>query len=259
MGDAEIWEQSMPQIWLGREIRKDGGGFGKFRGGNGIQSLYLMPEGAELEMGSFGTAPIFSTPGMMGGYPAPALYAWIGKNTNVAALIAEGRHLPSGEGDDPAHPDFVEAIEADWELRRTGRTTRRAICRPHSLYSVVSGDGSGYGDPLERDPELVANDLRNQVTTLRAARDVYGVVIDPDTLAVDAAATAARRAGERQARLARGVPAAEYKQRMRERVLARDFPGPVKALYRRRHRELGQVRAGVPHILGTPRRLRGVT
>lgn len=231
MGDAEIWEQSMPPIWLGREIRKDGGGFGKFRGGNGIHSLYLTPEGAELEMGSFGTAPIFTAPGMMGGYPAPALYAWIGKNTNVADLISAGSRLPSGEGDDPANPDFVRAVDAEWDFSHGQNYPTRHL-PPHSLYSVVTGDGSGYGDPLERDPGLVVRDLRNQVATLRAARDVYGVVVDPNTLEVDVIATDAFRAGKRRQRLERGVPAKEFKRSTRERVLAKDFPEPVAALYR---------------------------
>ena len=46
MGDAEVWEQQMPQIFLVREIRKDGGGFGKFRGGSGIHSLAALRLGA---------------------------------------------------------------------------------------------------------------------------------------------------------------------------------------------------------------------
>lgn len=230
MGDAEIWEQSMPQIWLGREIRKDGGGFGKYRGGSGIHSLYLTPEGSELEMGSFGTAPIFTAPGMMGGYPAPALYAWIGRNTNVKELIEAGEPLPSSEGEDFERPDFVRMIEAEWDFAHGQNYPARPL-PPYSIYSVVTGDGSGYGDPLERDPALVVRDLRNGVTTRRAARDVYGVVLDERTLEVDERATAELRAEKRRQRLARGVPAQEYKRRARERVLAKDFPLPVRRLY----------------------------
>jgi N-methylhydantoinase B/oxoprolinase/acetone carboxylase alpha subunit len=230
MGDAEIWEQSMPPIWLGREIRKDGGGFGKYRGGSGIHSLYLTPEGTELEMGSFGTAPIFTAPGMMGGYPAPALYAWIGRNTNVRELIAAGKPLPSSEGEDFERPDFVRMVEADWDFAHGQNYPARPL-PPYSIYSVVTGDGSGYGDPLERDPALVARDLRNGVTTRRAARDVYGVVVDERTFEVDSRATEEVRAQKRRERLARGIPAQEYKRRARERVLSKDFPLPVRRLY----------------------------
>jgi len=231
MGDAEIWEQSMPPIWLSREIRKDGGGFGKFRGGSGIHSLYLTPEGADLEMGSFGTAPIFTAPGMMGGYPAPALYAWIGTNTNVPELIQAGTPLPRSEGDDPTSPTFVREVKADWDFAHGQNYPTRHL-PPNSLYSVVTGDGSGYGDPLERDPAHVIRDLRNEVATQRAARDVYKVVFDPQTLEVDAEATRLLRDQERKDRLARGLPAAEYKRRTRELVTAGGFPPPVAALYR---------------------------
>jgi len=68
----------------------------------------------------------------------------------------------------------------------------------------VSGDGGGYGDPLERDPALVARDAENGTTTKRAARDVYGVVLDETSFAVDAVGTDQLRASKRRERLARG-------------------------------------------------------
>jgi len=230
MGDAEVWEQQMPQIFLAREIRKDGGGFGKFRGGNGIHSLYLIPEGVEMEMGAFGSPPIFSTSGLMGGYPAAALRLWIGRRTNIPELIRTGQRLPAGEGQDPADPDFVRMIQAEWEFV-AGQNRPTQPVEPHSLFSVVSGDGGGYGDPLERDPVLVARDLRNGLTSKRTARDVYGVVLDDASLDVNLPATEELRREKRRQRLARGIPATEYKLRARERVLARDFPAPVMALY----------------------------
>jgi N-methylhydantoinase B/oxoprolinase/acetone carboxylase alpha subunit len=52
--------------------------------------------------------------------------------------------------------------------------------------------GGGYGDPLDRDPHLVAEDLRDELIGREAAEAVYGVVIGVD-LAPDASATARRR------------------------------------------------------------------
>ena len=231
MGDAEVWEQQMPQIFLVREIRKDGGGFGKFRGGSGIHSLYMVPNGIDMDMGAFGSPPIFSTAGVMGGYPAAALRVWAGRNTNLRDIIARGEPLPSTEGDDPLQPEFVRMVKADWEFAHGQNYPARAL-PPGSLFSVVSGDGGGYGDPLERDPALVARDVENGTTTKRAARDVYGVVLDEISFAVDAVGTDQRRASKRRERLARGIPASVYKGRMRERVLAHDFPRPASALYR---------------------------
>nr|WP_187369174.1 hydantoinase B/oxoprolinase family protein [Baekduia soli] len=56
--------------------------------------------------------------------------------------------------------------------------------------------GGGYGDPLERDPQLVARDARDGLITVQDARRDYGVVLDdelrPDAEATDAARAAAR-------------------------------------------------------------------
>ena len=231
MGDAEVWEQQMPQIWLAREIRRDGGGAGRFRGGNGIHSLYLIPEGTQMDMGSFGSAPVFSTAGLMGGYPAACLRVWVGRNTNVKELIDRGVPLPSGEGDEE-EPAFVREVEADWEFAHGQNYPARSL-EPYSIFSVVSGDGGGYGDPLERDPRGVIRDLDNGITTERTVREVYGVVVEasPEGHTFDEASTAELRAEKRRQRLERGVPAAEYKHRMKERLLAGDIPEPARALY----------------------------
>ncbi|HUB97361.1 MAG TPA: hydantoinase B/oxoprolinase family protein, partial [Stellaceae bacterium] len=55
------------------------------------------------------------------------------------------------------------------------------------------GGGGGFGPPHERPPEHVREDVRQGYVSLAAARDLYGVVLDPTTLAVDQAATAALR------------------------------------------------------------------
>ena len=51
------------------------------------------------------------------------------------------------------------------------------------LYLRVAS-GGGYGDPLERDAELVRGDVANAIVSRDAARDVYGVVLGSD-LAID--------------------------------------------------------------------------
>jgi N-methylhydantoinase B len=55
----------------------------------------------------------------------------------------------------------------------------------------VSGSG-GYGDPLERDPELVARDVALGYVSVERAHAVYGVVLDPSGQ-VDAERTTALR------------------------------------------------------------------
>jgi N-methylhydantoinase B/oxoprolinase/acetone carboxylase alpha subunit len=54
---------------------------------------------------------------------------------------------------------------------------------------VHGGGGAGVGDPMKRDPEAVAIDVRNEFVSVEMARDVYRVVIDPESLELDHAAT----------------------------------------------------------------------
>ncbi len=53
----------------------------------------------------------------------------------------------------------------------------------------TAGGGCGYGNPFERDPETVREDVINGYVSAEHARLDYGVVIDPQTLAIDAKAT----------------------------------------------------------------------
>ena len=59
------------------------------------------------------------------------------------------------------------------------------------LYHRQPG-GGGWGEPLDRPPEAVQRDVRNEKVSIQAARDDYGVVFDDD-LAVDHEATAVLR------------------------------------------------------------------
>src|ERR1700730_6088887 len=46
-------------------------------------------------------------------------------------------------------------------------------------YMMQSGGGGGFGDPMERDPELVAEDVREGYVSPTVAHNVYGVVPRP--------------------------------------------------------------------------------
>jgi N-methylhydantoinase B/oxoprolinase/acetone carboxylase alpha subunit len=56
-----------------------------------------------------------------------------------------------------------------------------------------SSGGGGVGDPAERDPEMVREDVENELVSLEAARDIYKVAIDPATFKIDQRATKALR------------------------------------------------------------------
>jgi N-methylhydantoinase B len=63
---------------------------------------------------------------------------------------------------------------------------------PGDIVSIRAPAGGGHGDPLEREPELVATDVRAGLVSPGAARDAYGVVLRDGSF--DAAATAELRA-----------------------------------------------------------------
>ena len=60
----------------------------------------------------------------------------------------------------------------------------------------------GYGDPLERDPRLVLEDVIDGLVSEQAAREVYGVVLDEQKEAVDFVQTKSLRANLQKKRLA---------------------------------------------------------
>jgi N-methylhydantoinase B len=68
---------------------------------------------------------------------------------------------------------------------------------------ITTSAGGGFGDPLDRPEEAIARDLRSGLVTAARAEQAYGVVFGADG-AIDAAATAARRAA---LLAARGEPA----------------------------------------------------
>ena len=67
-------------------------------------------------------------------------------------------------------------------------------------YMMQSGGGGGFGDPMERDPELVGEDVREGYVSPTVAHNVYGVVLT-STGDVDVYATRLRRAAKAPVRV----------------------------------------------------------
>ena len=61
--------------------------------------------------------------------------------------------------------------------------------RPGDAVIMDAAGGGGYGDPLERDPELVERDVAEEYVSVEGAQENYGVVIDSDTMKLDANAS----------------------------------------------------------------------
>ena len=71
---------------------------------------------------------------------------------------------------------------------------------PGDRLLYITGGGGGWGDPLERDPSSVRLDVLRGFVSLARAQEVYGVVLDPSTEALDGAATGALRSELRSSR-----------------------------------------------------------
>ena len=65
---------------------------------------------------------------------------------------------------------------------------------PGQIWCGVSSGGGGFGDPLERPAEQVCEHVRDEIISFDTARDVYGVVLDPETFQLDAKGTEKLRA-----------------------------------------------------------------
>ena len=90
-------------------------------------------------------------------------------------------------------PDDIAELEGQDELLQLRQTDIHQ--GPSDVYEVAFAAGAGYGDPIERDPEAVRQDVELEDISSRAARDIFRVVLvgEGEELRVDVAATAALR------------------------------------------------------------------
>jgi N-methylhydantoinase B len=71
-----------------------------------------------------------------------------------------------------------------------------AQLKPGDAFRISSGGGGGYGAPFERPVEDVREDVRQGYVSVKAAAELYGVVVDVETFVVDQAATDKLRAAK---------------------------------------------------------------
>jgi acetone carboxylase gamma subunit len=179
------------------------------------------------EVQNLGNGQCFSSPGIFGGYPGALGYIHNLRRNDLRERALRGEAYPVADGDFE-HPALME-IQGEREYLRDAFTTLAPIDHGDLYLSVMKG-GSGLGDPLLREPDAVAQDVREGHLLPRFAGSVYGVVLAADGEA-DAAATEAERTAARARRLDAARPVAEWWEDERERVLARDLPLPVQVMY----------------------------
>ncbi|WP_199053385.1 hydantoinase B/oxoprolinase family protein [Aquitalea sp. ASV15] len=235
MGDIEIWEMAEPLLYLGRNVKANSGGYGKYRGGCGFETLRMVWNAQDWTMFFMGNGFMNSDWGMMGGYPSATGYRFEAHKTGLARRIANGESLPLGGDINPSAPTYEQHIDATARVKRDKQCITTEDCYDnYDLYLNYLRGGPGFGDPLDREVKAIENDLNLNYLLPEYARKVYGAVFTQDAkgvYSVDAARTQARRGEIRQERLARAQPTREWMKQERERILAKDASVQVQHMF----------------------------
>ena len=158
----EVAETNWPIFIERYGLVPDSGGAGRFRGGLAVNRVWrTIVSGTLLQVRS--DRQVHRPYGLNGGLPGTA-------SANL---------LLRADGSEERLPPMFGTV-----LQRG------------DVYDHRMPGGGGWGDPLERDPEAVAWDVRNEKVSSVAARDDYAVVLNADG-SVDVTATASLRLSRR--------------------------------------------------------------
>jgi N-methylhydantoinase B len=162
---VEILEQRFPILMEEYALHEGSGGAGKQRGGFGLKYKVRLRRGSArasfvMDHGRVGPQGAFG-----------------GKDGGVNRVVV----ARNGETYIPPH------LSKDQDIR----------IEAGDSITVMTPGGGGYGDPLERDPALVARDVRRSYYTAEQARAMFGVALDPVTGSIDQTATARLRSARR--------------------------------------------------------------
>jgi len=163
---VEIFESDTPLIIEKRELLPDSGGPGKMKGGLGRRVVFRVPDDEYA--------------------PIPPV--------NLGIQSGRYRYPPEGlfGGKDGAKAQFLVNSEK-------GNPYGLTRLKPGDVVTMDAAGGGGYGNPLDRDIDLVENDVANGYVSIESAREDYGVVINPETMKVDRDATEVLRKSLKQA------------------------------------------------------------
>jgi N-methylhydantoinase B len=138
------------------EARRDSGGAGYHRGGHGVAKIYeFLADG------------------------------FISYQDDRAQTFPWG--LQGGHHGAPSQKILIRATDDGSEKRLPSKVENVPVHRGDRLVFCTAGAG-GLGDPLTREPERVATDVRAGLVSVEAARQHYGVVVSARG-EIDAAAT----------------------------------------------------------------------
>jgi N-methylhydantoinase B len=180
LANVETNEYFYPLLYLYRRQVADSGGPGRCRGGV-TASHAFTPYGPEKPL----VCALFShgveqppSSGISGGYPGGSAQYAIMRKSDLWGWFRAGRI-----------PSELEELRGELEITPPKLVTQLA---GGDVFRCRYPGGGGYGDPLERAPDLVVKDLANGLVTPETAQEIYGVVVGPG-LELDAQATQHQR------------------------------------------------------------------
>ena len=165
---AEINETRYPILVEEYSLVRDSPGMGKYRGGLGTKFVFrLLGESAEYNC--LTDRHKISPYGVFGGLPPKP--STCGHFCDIRIKLANEK-------------EFKHATELFGKISTSKWS--KIILHKGDVYEIYLCGGGGFGDPLERDPELVLADVEYGYVSNEVAREYYGVVINADKIDYDA-------------------------------------------------------------------------
>jgi N-methylhydantoinase B len=198
MPNIENNEQDYPVLYLYKEIVEDSGAPAERRGGATMQYGWIPHKTEEIQNVFVGNSGVTSVTAGIGAYPGPPALNSIVKDTNVTDRL-DDQDIPQSLGEFDTDPELF-APKTEY------------VQSPDDIVQARNGTPAGYGDPLKRDSEKVADDVAKNLVSEEAARELYGVVLERDgpDVTIHEDETEARRQEIREQRLEDShVPAEE--------------------------------------------------
>ncbi|MFC2038642.1 hydantoinase B/oxoprolinase family protein [Chloroflexota bacterium] len=215
--DAEEEEVNVPLLHLWQKHRTDSPGHGKYRGGASgyiATVIYGVPFVKGAPRGNITRGRMLVGQGLFGGYPSVFTPGVMINRNNLLELMAKG------EKNIPTTPEQIikEQVITEYPDGIEGLIYEGAL-----MAGQATGGGHGYGDVLEREPQAVVDDVRNEIISDWVATRVYHVAYDAETWTADEEKTAELRKQERQDRLNRATSYAEFEKEWLKRKPAEDM------------------------------------
>lgn len=194
-----VYVESILGTWGGRPDGDGTEGMPNPGANQSNQPVEMIEAELPLSIERYGFVPDTGGPGRFrGGLALEREYKVHTDKAGMTMRSDRRSHLPYGlAGGKPGTPS--------WNILNPGPDQRILPALPMESVALVRGDvfrhvtagGGGYGDPLEREPRSVLDDVLDEKLTESYALREYGVVIDSESCTVDLDLTRRLRAERR--------------------------------------------------------------